>query len=185
MELIQNLGYILMGFIALISVFLIVLALLEKKLQVRVLKGKYTRNHFYIEKLSKLDIKNTSEGLKIFDSIIRAFFKEAFHIKGSPDYSELETLFIKKHNNKAINLCNNMKKFLYSKEPITQQQLQDLVKLLAEIISSNKIISKEEKFELDKKSIKMDSNKPSILNKIHIPGISKKKSNNKKDQSNH
>lgn len=170
MSFIQNLGYILMGFIALVSVFLIILALLEKKLHIKFLRGRYSKNEFYIGKISKLDVNKPKESLKIFDKIAKSFFIEAFHIKGSPEYSWLENFFKKKNNKKATGFCNEMTQFLYSKKDISKTEFQTLIKLLAEIISSNKIISKEEKKELDEKSLE----KKTLLAKTGLGKILKR-----------
>ncbi len=160
MSFLQNIGYILIGFIALVSIFLVIIAVIEKKLHIRFLKGRYWRNQFYIEKISKLDINKIGESLRAFDNIIKSFFAEAFHIKGNPEYSELEKIFSNKNNKKAKEICNQMTRFLYSKEQLSKEQFQNMIILMAEIISSNKIISKEEKEELDKKSMK---NQPSKI----------------------
>jgi hypothetical protein len=160
MSLLSNIGYILIGFIALVSIFLIVLVLLEKKLHLRFLKGRDWKNHLYIEKIAKIDVNKSKESMVIFDKLIKSFFREAFHIQGNPEYSELEKIFIKKNNKKATEICNQMTQYLYSKEDITPEKLQSMIILMAEIISSNKIISKEEKEEFDRKSMK---NQPSKI----------------------
>jgi len=177
MALISNLSYILIGFVALVSIFLVVLTVLEKKLHLKFLRGKYARNEFYIEKIAKLNISKPVESLGILNNLAKGFFREAFHIKGSPEYSQLELFFKKRNNKKATEFSRKMTIFLYSKEPITKEQLQELVRILAEIISSNKIISREEQKDLDKKS----QQDQTFLRKVHIPGISKKKLNHKKN----
>ena len=160
MGILQNIGYILIGFIALVSIFLIVLTLLERRLHMRFLKDRYGRNQMYLEKISHLDINAPQKSIVEFDNLLKAFFREAFHIKGNPEYSELEEFFKKRNNKKAIEICNNMSKLLYSGKPASKEELQKLIYISAEIISSNKIISKEEKKELDKKSMK---NQPSKI----------------------
>ena len=180
MAFIQNLGFILMGFIAIVSVFLIILALLEKKLHIKLLRGRYARNQFYIEKIARLDMNKPIESIKLLDKIAKTFFREAFRIQGTVENSELEVFFQKKHNRKATEFSQKMTRFLYSKETVEKESLQDLVKLLAYIISSNKIITKDEKEELDKKSL---VKKSSMLGKLHISSIGKKELKNKKDQS--
>jgi hypothetical protein len=171
----ENLGYILLGFIALVSIFLVVLALLEKKLHIRFLRGRYARNEFYIEKIASIKINNPNENLKELSNVSIDFFREAFHVKGNLDFSQLASYFNEKNNRKATQFCSEIVRYMYSKESITIERLQFLIQLLAEIVSSNKIITKEQKKELDQKSRKNTS----ILGKINIPGIIKKKSQNK------
>jgi hypothetical protein len=164
MALIQNVGYILIGFIALVSVFLIILSMLEKKLHLKFLSGRYARNDYYIEKISKIDINNPKESLSLLDKTAKSFFREAFHLTNSLEDSELESLFIKKNNKKVIEFSRQMTLFLYAGQAPTKEKVQELLILLAEIISSNKIISKEHQKELDEKS-KKSQNTP-IIEKI-------------------
>lgn len=158
MSLIENLGYVLLGAIAIISIFLIVLTLLEKKLHIKMIRGLHSRNQLYIEKISKINIKKPREGLNTLGHIAKSFFKESFRVKGAPEFSELVVFFKNKNNKKATQLCNEMTKILYSKEEIKTEKLQELVMLLAEIVAANKIITGEEQKQLDKKSMqKQDS----------------------------
>lgn len=175
MSLLQNLGYILGGFVVIVSIFLIVLAVIEKKLLIKLLKGKYTQNEQYITKISKLDVNKPNPALKELDKIAKSFFREAFHIKGNPEYSELTEIFHKKNNRKAKEFCEAMTKFLYAKETISKEEIQDLARYIAEIISSNKIISKEEKEILDKKSLKKSEEKNPRSLRSKIPFLRKKK----------
>jgi len=179
MSFIENIGYILLGFIGIISTFLIVLGLFEKKLHISLLKNKFARNHFYIERISKLNINTPKESLRLLSKIARNFFREAFHIKGNPEYSELKKYFENKNNRKATQFCDEIVKLIYSKQEVTKEKIQELITILAEIISSNKIITKEQKEELDKKSKKAEP----LLRQIHIPGISKKKFKDEKTQT--
>jgi len=154
MSLAGNIGYILMGFIAIVLVFLVILGLLEKKLHIRFLRGRYARNDFFIEKIANMKVHNINDSLRELSNLATLFFREAFHIKGNLDYSELTYYFNNKNNKKATQFCAEIVKYMYSKEKITQEKFHELVRLLAEIVSSNKIITKEQKKELDKKSQK-------------------------------
>jgi len=147
MAIIENLGYILIGFITIVSIFLIVLALIEKKLHLKFLSVGYKRNQYYIEKLSKLNINTPVESLRALEKLGKSFFREAFHIKGNPDFSELAYYFNNKNNSKATRFCSDIVKYVYSKTNISKEDLQQLIVLLAQIVSSNKIISKERKEE--------------------------------------
>lgn len=180
MSFLANLGYILLGFIGIVSVFLIILAILEKKLHIRFIRGQYARNEQYLEKISKIDVKNPVNALQSLGKISKFFFSEAFHVKGSPEFSSLEDFFKKKNNKKAREFCEKMTAYLYSHEEITKEKLQNLITLLAEIISKNKIITPQRKEELDAKSQKLDP-----IKRINIPIVKKqityeKKQKNKK-----
>jgi len=153
MGLLSNLLYILIGFIGLVVVFLIVLSLIEKRLYKTFLSKKYTRNHLYIEKLSKINVQKPEEGLQSLKHVVKNFFREAFHSPDGMELSEFEQYFSKRNNKKAIELSSKIVRFMYSGQTITQEQLQELVRLTAEIVSSNKILSKEERKDLDKKAM--------------------------------
>jgi hypothetical protein len=154
MGLLESIGYILIGCVAIVSVFLVILALMEKKLKIRVFHGKKARNQFYIEEIAKVNINTPEESLKLLSKQAKSFFREAFHLGGSPDYSWLQNYFAKKNNKKAVEFCIEMIKYFYSGQKITKENLQSLISLLAEIIGSNRIITKEEQKELDKQSQK-------------------------------
>lgn len=154
MGLLQNLFYILAGFVGLVIIFLVVLSLIEKKIYRKFLSSKYTRNHIYIEKLSKINIQKPDEGIRTLSNIARNFFREAFRSPEGMEFSEFEQYFIKKNNRKASELSNKIVQYMYSRMPLSPEELQNLINLLAEIISSNRIITREEKKELDKKAMK-------------------------------
>jgi len=179
MTFIENLGYTLLGFIIIVSVFLLILAIIEKKLLIRLIKGRTTRNQLYIDKIAKLDINKPKESLIILDNTTKNFFKEAFHVSGTLEYSEFQKIFKQKNNKKAEEFSRKMTNYLYSNKTITPPEIQELIRLIAEIISSNKIIDKEERKRLDQRSLELDKTRNS--GKIHIPGIGKKKLNNKKN----
>ena len=154
MTLIENIGYILVGCVAIVSIFLVILALMEKKLKIQIFHGRKARNQFYIEKISGISIETPEESLKALSKLAKSFFREAFHLGGSPDYSWLQNYFSQKNNKKATQFCTEMIKYFYSGQKITKELLQAQIALLAEIISSNRIVTKEEQKELDKKSQK-------------------------------
>ena len=119
----------------------------------------------YIQKIARINIENPSESLEEIDKIAKSFFREAFHVEGNPEYSELENFFLKKNNRKAVSFSRIMTTFLYSGMGPEKTDLQELIKLLAEIVSSNKILSKEEKANLDKKSLEKSKEKMKAENK--------------------
>jgi len=181
MSLIGNIGYILIGFVLIVSILLIILAFVEKKFKIRFLQGRHWRNHIYIAKLSKIDPNNLEQSLRILNNLAKSFFREAFHVQGSLEYSELETFFKKKNNKKGSEFSSKMTNFMYSGAKITKSDLQNLIISLAELIGANKIITKEEQIELDKKSQKTQAQP--LLRKINVFGIGKKKVQDKKQNS--
>ena len=167
MGFLENLLYVLVGFIGLVAIFLIVLSLIEKKLYKKFLSNKYGRNHHYIEKLSKINVKKPEEGMNSFDKTAKNFFREAFHIKGSPGWSQLQKYFEEKNNKKGKEIAEKMIKYNYSGAKVTSKDLQNMIRLLAEIVSSNKILTKDMKRQLDKKSMqKQPWEKRSKIGKI-------------------
>ena len=168
MSFIGNIGLILAGFVVIITMFLILLSAIEKRLHIKIVQTRYTPNQIYLVKLSQINIKKPKEAMKVLDSLTKAFFREAFHIKGSPDYSELEEMFAKRNNKKALEFCQEMNKFLYSNLEATKKDVQMLIRLYAEIIASNRILTKDEQKELDKLSLLKNPKKPSALKKINF-----------------
>ncbi len=150
--MVLEIGYILIGLAIITALVLGSLWLFEKKLKKKVIEGRNTRNDFYIEKIAKMDASNPSRTLMAINKIAKNFFIEAFKIKSAMDYSELKDFFDKKNNKKTKRFCEIMTEIYYAKENVDKKQIKELTNLLAEIISSNHIISKEEKKELDKKS---------------------------------
>ncbi|MBU0894029.1 MAG: hypothetical protein KKF48_03825 [Nanoarchaeota archaeon] len=156
---ITNLGAILIAVVAIVSIILIILIFLEKKLYKKASKVKYTKNLFYIEKISQLNLSNSEATLKNINKIARNFFREAFKTQGSTEYSELEEIFTKKNNKKITEFCKIMSNLFYSGKKPDKKTNQNLINLLVEIIEKNKIISKYEKKRLDKKSLEKDKKK--------------------------
>ena len=165
MAVLENIGYIVLGCVGIVVVFLLILAVIEKKLLMKLLRSRTTRNELYIQKIAKINMENPGESLIEIDKIAKSFFREAFHIEGNPEYSELENFFLKKNNKKAVGFSRIMTAFLYSGMSPEKTDLQELIKLLAEIVSSNRILSKEEKAELDKKSLEKSKEKMKVMGK--------------------
>lgn len=176
MSFLGSIGYILAGFVVIIGIFLVLLGIIEKKLHIKIIQTRFTPNQLYIVKLSKLNPKKPQESLKQLDKLAREFFREAFHINGPTDYSILEQTFSKKNNKKAKEFCYEMNRFLYSGLEITKKDLQNLITILAEIMASNRILTKEEQTELDKKSMTKNPQKLSSVRKLEskLPFFKKK-----------
>lgn len=174
MALLENLGYILLGFIVIVAVFLIILSFLEKKLKIKIFENRNSKNQAYIAKLAKVDINDPKQAIREIDKIGKAFLREAFRISGSPEYSTLTDYFASRNNKLATEFSDKMTQLEYSGKEPTTKDTQSLVILLAEIISKNKIISKDEKLELDKKSMEKNPNKKTLADKIPLLGKRKK-----------
>ncbi len=173
MIIIENLGKILIISITIITSILIVLIILEKKLNKKI--TKMNRNAFYISEIKKIEKSSPKKILKSTDKIARSFFEEAFKIKKFTGYSELKKSFAKKNNVRAVEFCEVITRLLYSKER-NNDQIQRLISLLIEIVKTNKIVSREEE------QIRTKKNRfKNYLRKVKIFGIGKKKLKNKKN----
>ena len=174
MSFLENLGYILVGFVIIVAVFLILLSFVEKKLKIKIFQGRSSRNQAYISKLAKIDINSPEESMKELDRLGKAFFKETFRLSGSPDYSTLVDFFAERNNKLATEFSEEMTKLMYSGLQPTVSDVQSLVILLAEIVSKNKILSKDEKEDLDKKSMEKNPQKKTFKDSLPIIGKKKK-----------
>ena len=169
MSFLGSIGYVLAGFVIIIGIFLVILAVIEKRLKIKIIQTRFTPNQLYIIKLSKLNVR-------LLDKLARDFFREAFHIKGPTDYSILEQIFNKKNNKKVKEFCYEMNRYLYAGLEISKKDLQNLITILAEIMASNRILTKEEQVELDKISMIKNPQKPSKVKKLEskLPFFKKK-----------
>jgi len=176
MSFLGSIGYVLAGFVIIIGIFLVILAVIEKRLKIKIIQTRFTPNQLYIIKLSKLNVKKPQESLRLLDKLARDFFREAFHIKGPTDYSILEQIFNKKNNKKVKEFCYEMNRYLYAGLEISKKDLQNLITILAEIMASNRILTKEEQVELDKISMIKNPQKPSKVKKLEskLPFFKKK-----------
>lgn len=178
MDLIENIGNILIILIAIASVILIILIALEKNLYQKIVIRKNRRNAFYIKEIKKINKKDPKIALNKIDNIARNFFKEAFKIGKSKDYTEIKGYFNQKNNIDASILCDMMIKILYSgKEPDVKKN-QILIIQLIKIIVNNPIMTKEEKLLQENKNKKTIKN---LLQNIWISKIRKKELDNKKN----
>ena len=175
MVYIPNLGTILIVIVSVVSLVLIYLIMIEKRLHKKASKIKNTKNRFYIEKISKLTLSNPQTTLKEIDKIARNFFREAFKIKPSMEYGELKEIFTKKHNKKMIEFCEKMSGLLYAGRKPEKKQNQKLISILVDIIAKNQILTKPEKEILDKKSQAKDKKAPTSLRKLKILEMIKRK----------
>ena len=71
MDLIENIGNILIILIAIASVILIILIALEKNLYQKIVIRKNRRNAFYIKEIKKINKKDPKIALNKIDNIAR------------------------------------------------------------------------------------------------------------------
>jgi len=135
--------------IILLTLAIILLYFLEKKINKRVEQIKNDRNVFYKKEIKKLiEIKLVKERmLEHINNLAREFFREAFDIPSSMEYSEMIEKFKNMGKREAISFCNLLSEVEYSGEPIDKNKIRALLRLLEKIIEKNKIISQEEKEE--------------------------------------
>jgi len=175
MVYIPNLGTILIVIVSVVSLILIYLIITEKRLHKKVSKIKNTKNRFYIEKISKLTLANPQNTLKDIDKIARNFFREAFKIKSSIEYGELKEIFTNKHNKKMVEFCGEMSNLLYAGKKPEKKHNQKIISILVDIIEKNRILTKQEKEILDKKSQIKDKKAPTSFKKLKILEMIKSK----------
>ncbi len=121
-----------------------------------MMKRKKDEKNFYIKKVRKIRESKPEKILESLDKIARTFFKEAFKIKKSIDYSELMKIFHRKNNQKAVEFCKIMTKVLYSKERITKEGCKKLKNLLINVINDyNRTKDKIEKENQKNKNKKL------------------------------
>jgi len=188
MVLIKNLGNTLIISMTLVFVLLIILIIIEKILHKKIIKNQGSRNIFYINKIESINKTNLDKALTDIDQITRDFFKEAFNIKQNIGYTKLENFFNQKNDTEAAEFCNLMNDSLYSgkknkKEYIQKWVLsltvQKLILSLTNIVQNNPLFTEE---ELRRKKLEK-TGLVNYLKNIKIPGISKKKLDNKQDNS--
>jgi ABC-type bacteriocin/lantibiotic exporter with double-glycine peptidase domain len=139
----ENLKQILIGAILFITLIVIILGIIEKRIYKRIILKEGNRNKHYLNELKKIKTKNTKEALGKIDIVARGFFKEAFKIKNSKGYLEIKTQ-IKRPDKTIQDFSTQMPELLYSNETITQKQVNELTNLLSRIIRENHIAIKDE-----------------------------------------
>jgi hypothetical protein len=144
----KEVGIILLFFIGLILVVIIVLKFVEKRLKKKLMEVRNTRDNFYLREIEKIKELNAKKGLKKIDTLARDFFREAFNIQQSKEYSELEKVFVKKNNKVAADFCALMTKSLYSGNEISKETFLLLVDYLNRLIATTHILSKAEQQEI-------------------------------------
>jgi len=182
-------GIIIIASITLLLLIIIfILYSIERKLK-KKLKSDKNRNNFYKNKIKGLNRlkSNPEQFLNAINNLTKDFFKEAFNLSDSLEYSELISEFRKLRKKECISFCNLMIETSYSGEKIENRKLSILSSLLEKIMDKNKIIPKEEGKEQEEnnkedkgikevKEEKIDLTKKPILKKEIIKEkIEKKK----------
>lgn len=145
----QELTYIL-GVIILLIAILLILKLLEKRFKKILELRKASRNIFYkreIKKLNKLAqaSKPSQKTLDLISNTAREYFKEAFELPTSLEYTELMEEFKKRKKKECISFCGLMSELNYSGEEMKKDELKTAVILLQKIIEKNRIVTEQEK----------------------------------------
>src|SRR3972149_5932305 len=115
MKVIESLGYTSLALVVVVAILIVIVNLIEKKLNKLVIKGRNKRDIFYQEQfkaINKADIKKTIEGI---DRVARNFFAEAFQLN-KRDYTDFKNAFKKNNNKKAEEFSKLMIEIFYSKE---------------------------------------------------------------------
>jgi len=133
-------------------IIIFILYSIEKKLK-KKLDTHNQKNNFYKNKLEKLKkSKLTPEQfIDRLNNIAKDFFKEAFNLPYSLEYSELTEEFRKKGKKECITFSELMIETAYSGEKIEKHKLNILTGLFEKIIDKNKIITQEEEKPEEKK----------------------------------
>ena len=179
MVLIKNLGNTLIISMTLVFVLLIILIIIEKILHKKIIKNQGSRNIFYINKIESISETNLDKALTDINQITRDFFKDAFKIKHNIGYTKLENFFNQKNDAEAAEFCSLMNDSLYSGKKNKEEDIQKLILSLTNIVRNNPLFTKE---ELRRKKLEK-TGLVNYLKNIKIPGISKKKLDNKQYNS--
>lgn len=142
--------------LAILFLVVIILRIVEREFQIKLVLKRKDRNLFYRKELENLSGMNMSleKTVSRANIIARDFFREAFNLPYNLEYSELIAQFRKIGNKECITFSKLISELNYSGEKITEKQVRILINLLARIIQKNKILSDEEKVKLEKKTKK-------------------------------
>ena len=183
MAFINNWENILIAFLIVIAVVLIILEILERKLHKKLIRKKDSKNKEYIQKLKKIKIPQKEIALNKLNNIAVNFFKEAFKIKGTVEFSELKTFFKEKNKTEESTFCEELERKLFSGRETNTKDIKKLIKKLIRIINKNHIYTKKEEKELKERKLKEKKGIRKLLKKVKIPGICNKKvKNNQKNR---
>lgn len=125
--------------IAALVLIAVIIAAIEKKLKKSVLK-RISRNASYQRKIKSIEKEKDPQ--IIIDSLnllARKFFREAFGLDSSLEYSELiEQLSIMKKED-CTKLSESIQNALYSGEKLSKKQLLPVFSLFRKVINANPI----------------------------------------------
>jgi hypothetical protein len=144
----KEVGIILFFFIGLVLIVIIILKFIENRLKKKLIDVRNSRDNYYLSQIEKVNELDQKKGLKEIDKLARDFFKEAFNVQHSKEYSELEKVFLKKKNKVAADFCALMTKVLYSGNEISKETFLLLVDYLNRLIATTHILSKAEQQEI-------------------------------------
>lgn len=129
-------------FIILILVLvIIILQIIEKSLRKKLELRKKDRNLYYqreLKKIARLDA-SPEETLDSLNNLARNFFKEAFGLSQTLEYSELKEEFKKMKKIDCVNFADLMLELNYSGLKVEKSEIHSLIKMFERIIYANKI----------------------------------------------
>lgn len=142
--------------ICILFLIIIILKVIEKGLNLKLLLKEKDRNLFYrkeIEKMANLNEK-PEKTLNRINNLVRNFFNEAFGCPYNLEYLELVDGFKKTGKKECISFCRLISEITYSGEEVSKEKINILINMFKKIIEKNKILNPEEKRILEEKSKK-------------------------------
>ncbi len=161
---IRGIAIIIGSIVLLASITIIILHLLERKLEKKFISRKYDKNTYYKRKLIQLQESGEALDKKIdnLNDIGRDFFKEAFDIPYNLEYSEIIEKLKKQQKNNSIAFSKLMIEFSYTGKKIKQQEFEKALNLFKKIVHENKITkqyTREELKKLKEEEVKKEQDK--------------------------
>jgi len=158
--------------IAVLILIIFVIILLERKLKRMIELRKKSRIFYYRKEIKKLNkLINPQKALDAINELAKNFFKEAFNLPHSLEYSELTEEFRKTGKKECISFCKLLLELNYSGEKIKKEQLKALISLLEKIVEKNRIPGEEALEEAKRK----EEEKQKIIEKYKPKKIFKEK----------
>ena len=151
---------------------IIILTVIERKLNKRILRKKEEEENFLQKSINVLKQTPLRPDKFLFsiDNISREFFEERYKINKNSKYSDLIVFFKKNKDIVTMRFCERMQEFLYGGEELNPQKLSLLLNNLEFLINSEKRREKEhiEKERLGKTSFSnvfIKNNQKEVVNK--------------------
>jgi hypothetical protein len=137
--------FLIIALVLLLAV--VALKVLEKKFKEILSAYRESRNLYYRRKINEIKAIR-ADHKKILDEInktARGFFKEAFNLPNTLEYTELAEECRKRNKKNCEDFCKMMSQINYSGEEPDEYRLINLMALLESVIKTNTIESKQDK----------------------------------------